>query len=220
MSLCLLALGVLARADEQPSEAQEQLWVEVTSLQGRPDEILVTYPSPVGRREAVRDFQDLAKWGGWTYAQPREDGPSDVIRGCATYRGRTDGVIDRSSGELPWPVLAYVFRRFGVVCTRFSAGDPFYYTGMAGRFRNEYAQVSVIAAGRQNAYGVHATMLGGVVPEPYALSRGLAEITSGSDSDAEGGGGLSPALWAVFVLCCVLLSVSAGLAISVLRRRK
>jgi len=223
-----LALSLWVLAANTALCATECVWVEVVGGEDGKDEVVVTYPSPVGPSQATRDFRQLANEGGWTYSPPVEAGPSDVLRGCATFRGVGDGAIQSGRGSLPWEVFCFVFRRYEAVHVTFLPRDPFYYKGPTGRWRNELVGVTFLAVPSEHSYGVYAEIASRSAARPGELSRGLTPVEEpaplpqdqvAAPAEPEHPG--RPLLiWVALALCVLLAAGSLTMATVTLVRRR
>jgi hypothetical protein len=210
------SIALIGPAIAQPEH--EAVWIEVASGGPEGDTILVTYPSPVGRRDVTRDFMELSKWGEWSYAPPEAQDAQDALRGAATYLGRArpGELVDVASGALPWPVFAQVFRRFATIRMAFSVEQPFYCKDGPGAYHNAYVELTLLKALDRNLFAVTVTTLEGAASSPSALAAGLEPVVP----ERQGfGSHLSPgARWAVLSVCGLLLGVAAFALTQIVRR--
>ena len=224
----LLTLGLLAAGVLPAAGADDTVFVEVTVSSGGQDRILVTYPQAVGRREAILDFQGLARWGKWSPAVPEEDGAADVLRGCETYRSAnpSSSMIATPNGELRWDVFAFAFRRFHDVYVTFDIGSPFYYRGPLGDLSNEAIRVRARAVPEENLYSFGCEVLDGAVTDPTQFTEALTAGPGASNRADKG-----PGLWArvrsapgpvvgLLLACGALLGTSTFLLIGAIRDRR
>lgn len=225
-----LALSSWLAVSTTAFPATECVWIEVVGGEGGKDEIVVTYPSPVGPSQATRDFRQLANEGGWTYSPPVEAGPSDVLHGCATFRCVCDGAIQSGRGSLPWEVFCFVFRRYDAVHLTFLPRDPFYYKGPTGRWRNDLVSATFVSVPSEHSYGIYVEMMGRSATRPAELSRGLvSEDESATPPEAVAAGaaaarpersGRPAVVWVALVLCAVLAAGSLTMVTMALVRRR
>jgi len=225
-TLCVIGAFLCAASQ---AAADDTVFVEVTVNDGGgQDRILVTYPRAVGRREAILDFQNLARWGKWPPAVPEEEGAFDIIRGCDTYRSASasSSMIATPGGELRWEVFAFAFRRFSAVHVTFDIGTPFYYKGPLGDLSNQAIRVRALAVPEENLYSFCCEIVDSAVIDPTQFTEGLAVRAGDHGRPAS-----APGLWertrsapgpvvALLVVCGALLATSTFLLVSAARDRR